>query len=130
MESYRENRKLKQGTMANISHCSPEEIQAIRLALKYKLNISCVLKSSIAIQTSQEALYWCRIHIVQDCTGTQHQDQKNRKKSKIRAILRDLPEYHVSPLLKLKNGFCSKRKKLEFMGIRSDRKASLHEWRR
>ncbi|EQD54753.1 hypothetical protein B1B_09526, partial [mine drainage metagenome] len=37
-ESYRDNGKVKQRTVGNISHCSPEEIQAIRLALKYKGN--------------------------------------------------------------------------------------------
>lgn len=35
-ESYRENGKVKHKTIANISHCSPEEIEALRLALKHK----------------------------------------------------------------------------------------------
>jgi hypothetical protein len=35
-ESYREDGKVKHRTIANLSHCSPEEIQAIRLALKHK----------------------------------------------------------------------------------------------
>ena len=37
---------------------------------------------------------------------------------KIRAILRDLPEYHMPSLLELENGFCSEREKMEIMGIR------------
>ena len=39
-ESYRENGKVKKRTIANLSHCSKEEIEAIRLALKYKGNLS------------------------------------------------------------------------------------------
>ncbi len=35
-DSYREDGKVKHRTIANISKCSPEEINAIRLALKYK----------------------------------------------------------------------------------------------
>ncbi|SIM83878.1 IS1634 family transposase [Cuniculiplasma divulgatum] len=52
-ESYRDNGKVKQRTIANISHCSPEEIQAIRLALKYKGNLSDILKGKDDIQSSQ-----------------------------------------------------------------------------
>lgn len=35
-ESYREGGKVKNRTIANLSHCKAEEIEAIRLALKYK----------------------------------------------------------------------------------------------
>ena len=35
-ESYRENGKVKKRTLANISSCSDEEIQAIKLSLQYK----------------------------------------------------------------------------------------------
>ena len=35
-ESYRENGKVKHRTIANLSHCSQEEIAALKLALKYK----------------------------------------------------------------------------------------------
>ncbi|EQD75567.1 hypothetical protein B1A_03910, partial [mine drainage metagenome] len=44
---------MKQRTIANISHCSPEEIQAIRLALKYKGNLSDILKGKDDVQSSQ-----------------------------------------------------------------------------
>ena len=39
-ESYRENGKVKNRTIANLSHCSQEEIDALKLALKYKGNLS------------------------------------------------------------------------------------------
>ncbi len=52
-DSHWENGKIKHSTIANISRCSLEEIQAIRLALKYKGNISDVLKNKDEIQTSQ-----------------------------------------------------------------------------
>ena len=35
-ESYREGGKVKHRTIANLSHCSPDEIAAIKLALKHK----------------------------------------------------------------------------------------------
>jgi hypothetical protein len=38
-ESYRENGKVKKRTIANLSACSPEEIEAIRLALENKNNL-------------------------------------------------------------------------------------------
>jgi transposase len=39
-ESYREKGKVKHHTIASISHCSDEEIDAIRIALKHKKNIT------------------------------------------------------------------------------------------
>ena len=39
-ESYRENGKVKKRTIANLSKCSPEEISAIKLALKHKEDLS------------------------------------------------------------------------------------------
>ena len=42
-DSHRENGKIKHRTIANISKCSPEEIQAIKLALKYKGDLSSLL---------------------------------------------------------------------------------------
>jgi len=38
-ESYREKGKVRHRTLANISHCSEQEIQAIKLALKHKHNL-------------------------------------------------------------------------------------------
>jgi hypothetical protein len=34
--SYREGEKVKNRTIANLSHCTPQEIEALRLALRYK----------------------------------------------------------------------------------------------
>ena len=45
-ESYRENGKVKKRTIANISHCSDEEIEAIKIALKYKNNLPYLHKIS------------------------------------------------------------------------------------
>ncbi len=39
-ESYREGPKVKKRTIANLSHCSKEEIAAIELALAHKHNLS------------------------------------------------------------------------------------------
>ena len=38
-ESYREKGKVRHRTLANLSHCSEQEIQAIKLALKHKHNL-------------------------------------------------------------------------------------------
>jgi len=35
-ESYRESGKVKHRTIANLGRCSPQEIEAIRLALRHK----------------------------------------------------------------------------------------------
>ena len=39
-ESYREAGKVKHRTLANLSHCTEEEIAAIKLALKHKSNLA------------------------------------------------------------------------------------------
>ena len=51
-ESYREGGKVKNRTIANLSHCKPEEIAAIKLALKYKDNLSELgsLEESVELQ--------------------------------------------------------------------------------
>ncbi|MFQ5493740.1 MAG: IS1634 family transposase, partial [Candidatus Dojkabacteria bacterium] len=51
-ESYRENGKVKKRTIANLSHCKPEEIAAIKLALKHKDNLSELgsLKEGVTLQ--------------------------------------------------------------------------------
>jgi len=41
-ESFREDGKVKHRTIANLSHCCPEEIQAIRLALKHKDDLAAL----------------------------------------------------------------------------------------
>ena len=42
-ESYREGKKVKHRTIANLSHCSPDEIEAVRLALKHKKQLTGLL---------------------------------------------------------------------------------------
>ena len=39
-ESYRENGKVKHRTIANLSKCKPPEIEAIRLALRHKADLT------------------------------------------------------------------------------------------
>ena len=50
--SYRENGKVKHRTIANLGMCSDEEIAAMKLALKYKGNLT-VLGTSDQIQVKQ-----------------------------------------------------------------------------
>ena len=51
-ESYRENGKVKKRTIANLSHCKPEEIAAIKVALRYKDHLSELgsLKESVELE--------------------------------------------------------------------------------
>ncbi len=52
--SYREGGKVKHQTIANISQCSPQEIEAIRFALKHKNNLDALKKSaSLPVSTQQ-----------------------------------------------------------------------------
>jgi hypothetical protein len=47
-ESYREGKKVKHRTIANLSHCSAEEIEALRLALRHKGDLTelvCVVEA-------------------------------------------------------------------------------------
>lgn len=45
-ESFREGKTVKHRTIANLSHCSPDEIEAIRLALKHKKELSLLLQGN------------------------------------------------------------------------------------
>lgn len=51
-ESYRENGKVKKRTIANLSHCHPDEIEAISLALKHKKDLSVLgsIKDSLILE--------------------------------------------------------------------------------
>ena len=46
-ETYREDGKVKHRTLANLTHCKPEEVEAIRLALKYKGDLGRILASAV-----------------------------------------------------------------------------------
>lgn len=52
-ESYREDRKVKHRTIANLSHCSKEEIEAMRLALKHKKDLSELVSVTEAVRLRQ-----------------------------------------------------------------------------
>jgi len=51
-ESYREGGKVKHRTIANLSPCSPKEIEAIRLALRHKQDLTALvsLKDDLRIE--------------------------------------------------------------------------------
>lgn len=51
-ESFREEGKVKHRTLANLSHCSDDEIQAMRLALRHKGDLAQLgnLKSDLALK--------------------------------------------------------------------------------
>jgi Transposase DDE domain len=53
--SYREGETVKNRTIANLSHCTPQEIEALRLALRYKDDLA-VLGSVRAALELQEGL--------------------------------------------------------------------------
>jgi len=52
-ESYREGGKVKNRTIANLSHCKPKEIQAIRLALEHKDDLSALHMADQGIQLQE-----------------------------------------------------------------------------
>lgn len=52
-ENYREDGKVKHRTIANLSHCSVEEIDAIKLALKHKKNLAELVSLSKDITLHQ-----------------------------------------------------------------------------
>lgn len=52
-ESYREDGKVKHRTLANISHCSKDEIEAIRLALKHKKDLAALASIPEAVSYKQ-----------------------------------------------------------------------------
>ena len=52
-ESYREGKKVKHRTIANLSKCSPEEIAAIRLALRHKKDLSQLTGQSEVVSLRQ-----------------------------------------------------------------------------
>ena len=46
-ETYREDGKVKHRTLANLTPCKPEEVEAIRLALKHKGDLGRILASAV-----------------------------------------------------------------------------------
>jgi len=54
--SYREGGKVKHKTIANLSHCPPEEIEAIRLALRHKHQLRALSQHLDSPVTTQQGL--------------------------------------------------------------------------
>jgi len=52
-ENYRQNGKVKHRTIANLSHCTEEEIAAMRLALKHKKDLSELVSITEAVSLRQ-----------------------------------------------------------------------------
>ena len=52
-ESYREGGRVKNRTIANLSHCKPNEIEAIRLALKHKDNLEALQQARPEVELRQ-----------------------------------------------------------------------------
>ena len=52
-ESYRENGKVRHRTIANLSRCSQEDIEAIRLALKHKADLARLLAATEQVSLKQ-----------------------------------------------------------------------------
>ena len=61
-ESYREDGKVKQRTIANLSNCTPQEISAIKLALNHKDNLGVLGSLSESIELKEGlsvGAVWC-----------------------------------------------------------------------
>jgi len=56
-ETYREGKKVKHRTIANLSHCKPEEIEAIRLALRHKKDFSLLMGQNRNILQNKEVFF-------------------------------------------------------------------------
>ena len=70
-ESYREDGKVKHRTIANLSGCSAVEIEAIRLALRHKANLSALGTNPSDIVIKQGLSYGA-VHVVYEvarCLG-------------------------------------------------------------
>jgi hypothetical protein len=52
-ESFREDGKVKHRSIANLSKCSEEEIEAIRLALRHKANLAEMIEASQSLRSRQ-----------------------------------------------------------------------------
>jgi len=52
-ENYREGKKVKHRTVANLSRCSPQEIEAIKLALKHKDDLENLSPVAAAVKLYQ-----------------------------------------------------------------------------
>ena len=62
-ESFRDNGKVKHRTIANLSGCSAAEIEAIRLALRHKDNLSALTTAPPQF-TIKQGLSYGAVHVV------------------------------------------------------------------
>src|SRR5512145_559286 len=51
--SYREGDQVKNRTIANLSHCTPQEIEALRLALRYKDDLTVLGSVGTALEIQE-----------------------------------------------------------------------------
>lgn len=70
-ESYREDGKVKHRTIANISHCPPREIEAMRLALRHKANLASLVAAAEEaelrlVQGPSVGSVWLLSHVAHD----------------------------------------------------------------
>lgn len=70
-QSYREGGKVKNRTLANLSHCTPQEIEAIRLALHSKGDLSVLgsVSQAVEIQEGRSVGAVCAIYQVAQRLG-------------------------------------------------------------
>ena len=54
-QSYRENGRVKHRTIANLSPCSREELEAIRLALRHKNELASLIEEQADCETSHDS---------------------------------------------------------------------------
>jgi transposase len=65
-ESYRESKKVRHRTIANLSQCSEEEIAAIRLALRHKKNLSELTTDKVKSFSQKQGLSVGAVWMVYD----------------------------------------------------------------
>jgi hypothetical protein len=64
--SYREGDKVKNRTIANLSHCTPQEIEALRLALRYQDDLAVLgsVRTALELQEGPSVGAVCTIYHV------------------------------------------------------------------
>jgi len=64
--SYREGEKVKNRTIAKLSHCTPQAIEALRLALRYKDDLAVLgsVHTALALQEGPSVGAVCTIYHV------------------------------------------------------------------
>ncbi len=64
--SYRQNGRVKHKTIANLSQCSPQEIEAIRLALKHKNDLTSLQHHLSTTVKTEQGLSVGAVHTLQE----------------------------------------------------------------